>query len=159
MLLRRLAEDNQFRQHRCKFLNSNKKHATCCLSSGYVENRSQWHVTLHFFLGQHPIVANRRRKSFSVTSALISQSFATCKCCGRPLRTYFTKLANCSLKACGVLRFLWHVPDKFPIVLTLIRRTVEIISFIHHGQERNLEFGGLSPQAPTCLQPCSFIYS
>ena len=60
----------QFRQHRCKFLNSNQKHATCFLSSGYAENRSQWHVTLHFPLWQHRIVANRRRKSFSVTLAL-----------------------------------------------------------------------------------------
>ena len=59
----------QFSQHRCKFLNSNQKHATCCLSSGYAENRSQWHVTLHFFLWQHRIVANRPRKSFSVILA------------------------------------------------------------------------------------------
>ena len=45
------------------------KHATCCLSSGYAENRSQWHVILHFLLWQHRIVANRRRKSFSVILA------------------------------------------------------------------------------------------
>ena len=53
-------------------LNSDQKHATCCLSSGYAENHSQWHVILHFFLWQHRIVANRQRKSFSVTSLIQS---------------------------------------------------------------------------------------
>ena len=49
-------------------------------------------------------------------------------------------------------------PDKFPIVLTLIRRIVEVISFIHHRREPNLEFGGLSPQVPPKILPFLFIY-
>ena len=48
--LRRMVDLTKFEQHRCEFLNSNQKRATCCLFSGYAENRSQWHVTLHGFL-------------------------------------------------------------------------------------------------------------
>ena len=83
MPLQRLVNLKTFKQQCCMFLNLSQKHATCCLFSGYAENRSQWHVTLHMlhytcyithvtlrrFLRQHRIVANRRRKSFSVTLA------------------------------------------------------------------------------------------